>query len=514
MSDKKHIDRLFQEKLKDFEAIPSQDVWENISAKLEGSKKDRKVIPLWWKIAGIAAGFILLLTIGNLVLGTENTPVDQNTTVDSDQNSDPDAIDNTNSQDQNDPIKFDDASNSDGLVEDNVDPANEINDNEPIGPEEKSSKLTTDQNDRSKKAVVTNNNNPTLNQNNKSNAVINNDKRIQDAVTNNQADDNPDTIEKEGTIEKEKADELIKSNTSDAETAVTINKAEEDRSTNEGNIKSDEALKNEIEEAGKESLTDAVENAKEDETEDKEDDLDEKKQRWSVLPNVAPVYFNSFGKGSAIDDQFTNNAISGEINLSYGLAGAYQISDKLTVRAGINQLKLGYSTDDVIVYNNIEPTVEDKPLKNVALNSSSQNLSFLSATGINAAPVPAIVADNISSSLDQKFGFIEIPMELEYKISDKKLDLSIIGGFSTLFLNENEVYSSLQGQRMLLGEATNIKKTSFSANLGLGVKYEMSERFNLNLEPVLKYHLNTFSDTSGDFNPYFIGVYTGFSFKF
>ncbi|MBT8273198.1 MAG: porin family protein, partial [Bacteroidia bacterium] len=101
-----------------------------------------------------------------------------------------------------------------------------------------------------------------------------------------------------------------------------------------------------------------------------------------------------------------------------------------------------------------------------------------------------------------------------YKISDKKLDLSIIGGFSTLFLNENEVYSSLQGQRMLLGEATNIKKTSFSANLGLGVKYEMSERFNLNLEPVLKYHLNTFSDTSGDFNPYFIGVYTGFSFKF
>ncbi|MBT8273820.1 MAG: hypothetical protein KJO77_08440, partial [Bacteroidia bacterium] len=373
MSDKKHIDRLFQEKLKDFEAIPSQDVWENISAKLEGSKKDRKVIPLWWKIAGIAAGFILLLTIGNLVLGTENTPVDQNTTVDSDQNSDPDAIDNTNSQDQNDPIKFDDASNSDGLVEDNVDPANEINDNEPIGPEEKSSKLTTDQNDRSKKAVVTNNNNPTLNQNNKSNAVINNDKRIQDAVTNNQADDNPDTIEKEGTIEKEKADELIKSNTSDAETAVTINKAEEDRSTNEGNIKSDEALKNEIEEAGKESLTDAVENAKEDETEDKEDDLDEKKQRWSVLPNVAPVYFNSFGKGSAIDDQFTNNAISGEINLSYGLAGAYQISDKLTVRAGINQLKLGYSTDDVIVYNNLEPTAEDKPLKNVALNSSSQN---------------------------------------------------------------------------------------------------------------------------------------------
>ena len=32
MSDKKHIDRLFQEGFKDFEATPSDAVWENIEA--------------------------------------------------------------------------------------------------------------------------------------------------------------------------------------------------------------------------------------------------------------------------------------------------------------------------------------------------------------------------------------------------------------------------------------------------------------------------------------------------
>ena len=39
-------------------------------------------------------------------------------------------------------------------------------------------------------------------------------------------------------------------------------------------------------------------------------------------------------------------------------------------------------------------------------------------------------------------------------------------------------------------------------------------KLNLNLEPVFKYQLNTFTNTSGDFRPYFVGFYTGLSFKF
>jgi len=61
MNDKKHIDRLFQEKLKDFEATPSHAVWENISAELQAEEKDRKVIPLWLKLSAIAAVLLLLL---------------------------------------------------------------------------------------------------------------------------------------------------------------------------------------------------------------------------------------------------------------------------------------------------------------------------------------------------------------------------------------------------------------------------------------------------------------------
>jgi len=76
------------------------------------------------------------------------------------------------------------------------------------------------------------------------------------------------------------------------------------------------------------------------------------------------------------------------------------------------------------------------------------------------------------------------------------------------------MYSVLNGDKVLLGEAQNINVTSYSANFGLGLNYNLSEKINLNLEPTFKYQINTFRDTSCDFQPYFIGIYTGLSYKF
>ena len=55
---------------------------------------------------------------------------------------------------------------------------------------------------------------------------------------------------------------------------------------------------------------------------------------------------------------------------------------------------------------------------------------------------------------------------------------------------------------------------SYSANFGIGVNYSISKQLRFNLEPTFKYQINTFNDTSGNFQPFFIGVYTGLSFKF
>ena len=56
---KKDIERLFQEKFKDFEATPPLESWANIEERLNQKKKKRRVIPFWFKTSGIAATLIL-----------------------------------------------------------------------------------------------------------------------------------------------------------------------------------------------------------------------------------------------------------------------------------------------------------------------------------------------------------------------------------------------------------------------------------------------------------------------
>ncbi|HEU4497419.1 MAG TPA: hypothetical protein VFR70_10240, partial [Flavobacterium sp.] len=63
MKEKKNIERLFQEKFKDFEAVPPPKIWNNIEAELQ-KKKRRKAIPIWFKLSGAAAVLIISFLIG------------------------------------------------------------------------------------------------------------------------------------------------------------------------------------------------------------------------------------------------------------------------------------------------------------------------------------------------------------------------------------------------------------------------------------------------------------------
>ena len=78
MKVKKNIDDLFKDSFKNFEAVPSPDVWKNIQTKLK-EEDDRKVIPIWVKFSGIAALLALFFTIGKSLLNDSfnqtNTPV-------------------------------------------------------------------------------------------------------------------------------------------------------------------------------------------------------------------------------------------------------------------------------------------------------------------------------------------------------------------------------------------------------------------------------------------------------
>ena len=91
MKDNKNIERLFQEKFKDFEATPPQESWNIIASRLNEKKKKKRVIPIWFRYSGIASSLFL---VGGLIWNftannneTENLPNFENSIVNADESS-------------------------------------------------------------------------------------------------------------------------------------------------------------------------------------------------------------------------------------------------------------------------------------------------------------------------------------------------------------------------------------------------------------------------------------------
>ena len=508
MSDKKNIDRLFMEKLKDFEATPSDSVWKNISAKLPSAGREKKGIPIWWRVAGVAAALLLLFTISQIILNNNTTTSSQETIINVDSKKDSkstdlqDAINNENT-----------IAEEKNVSEDLKTESSNMSSSSPVT----NSDTTPTRNYNSVKESENRNvtgNNKTQNDNRNISNIGKKELFTSSGLTKNAIADNSDSNLSQDkvqniSIDEVKIDALLNPVDNTPETKDTVETTLTNTNVDENITESEESIA--IIEEDKLSITEEIA-ANVDEN--IEDTTEEEFERWSIASSIAPVYFNTFGKGSSIHPQFNNNSKTGDINMSYGISGSYAINKKLSVRVGLNKVNLGYSTNDVIVYTNIDGTNDGELLRNVKLNEAGENLSFISVDEFSFVQVPGIFSNFIESSIDQKLGFIEIPLELEYRISNKKMGISVIGGFSALFLQDNEIYSVLNGNSTLLGKATNINNTSFSANFGLGFDFKISDKFNLNLEPVLKYQLNTFNNTSGNFKPYFIGVYSGLSFKF
>jgi hypothetical protein len=105
-------------------------------------------------------------------------------------------------------------------------------------------------------------------------------------------------------------------------------------------------------------------------------------------------------------------------------------------------------------------------------------------------------------------------MEMSYSVINQKLGIEVLGGFSTMFLSQNEVNIVSSGLDMSIGEANNLNSIHFSGNLGFGIKYNIWKKLAAKIEPVFKYQFNTFSNNDGNFRPYVFGVYSGFSYTF
>lgn len=237
--------------------------------------------------------------------------------------------------------------------------------------------------------------------------------------------------------------------------------------------------------------------------------------KWNIKPQVAPVFYNSLSNGSPIDGQFASNSKNYDKDLSVGVGLNYALSDRLSIRSGVNTVNLNYATQDIQFYASLEGSTANVSAKGVRTARNASIVVTTRSEGFADGFATNAMRDGYNGSMVQTTGYIEVPLEMSYALLQKRFGIHVIGGVSTLFLNQNKVsVVSTQGLATDVGEAQNLNDIHFSTNVGLGFKYRIFKALEANFEPTFKYQVNTYSRDAGSFKPYFIGLYSGISFSF
>ena len=515
MKESKNIDRLFQEKFKDFEALPGDHVWDGIAASRD--KKDRKIIPIWlWRLGGIAALLALLITIGSI--WTSKSSENQ-------------VVDTENTQEKN---------AQEGIVENPaiVNPDQDLQtplDN--AGDEKSPSGIATVSGEQGNlKESSSTNNNTTQNKANtaQTGIAINNNKTSGataeklNSNTDNSTVNTAATAYTNNTTDNtaialgENQNREVKTAAENEDKPTTPLFKEDINTTNE--VISEEGIAANEEQsentANTKSLVETAQLIAQQEEEDSRIEDNSTRRKWDVGAVAAPVFYSDFG-GSGIDPQFNDNSKTRNANLSYGVQVSYAINDKLKIRSGISNVDLSYNTNDIAFIPGDQGFVgQELALRGVDVNNRGLTILVLDQRGNGASDIAQQAfpgGGNIAisdGSLVQSLNYYEIPMEALYVLSDKRIGVELIGGLSTLILNNDQIEIESNGARTLIGNSNAVNDVSFTTNIGIGLNYKLTDKVKINLEPSLKYQLNAFDDAVGDFRPYIIGVYTGINYRF
>lgn len=564
MKENKNIERLFQEKFKDFEVTPPDFVWENIQEKLHPKEKKRRVIPFWFKTTGIAASFIAIMSVVFLNINTDfkntNSNNNKNTVVNSETNevnknsnqnienhkintsesninqnnsnssfineTKNNSIVNTNSVNKSSGSKTDLKFNKNSIQKSNTyKTSNSFVSNHKKQSNTNSFKKNKTIFNRSNYGIVINQNNKTKSTKNSLKVYTSNSEIIHFNTSKNNASNSG--IADINSIKNSN----FNSGLTDINTFNSSNPTSKNNTNNNGilvendlgNLDTNSTNIVAVEETKIDTTAIATttieENPMEKLLREKETkkvaDEKEKWSKWAVNSFVSPIFFNSFANGSPISNEFASNEKTFNNSTSYGVGVSYNVNKRLSVKTGVSNLNLDYDTENIAFYSSFEDQSKISNT-NIERNSNGKYLVLKHEKDISKSVIEnqMIPSNQNSGKLNQKTQYVEVPLELSYAILNKKIGIAIKGGMSTLFLTENVISLSGNDGNMQIGKASNLNNVHFSSNVGLGLSYNFMKNFQVNVEPTLKYQINTFNKNAEDFSPYVIGVNTGISYKF
>jgi hypothetical protein len=264
----------------------------------------------------------------------------------------------------------------------------------------------------------------------------------------------------------------------------------------------------------------------------------QKKVRWLIGAQVSPAFNVSGSSHSQVYASNMLNSSNNPVDVGGGISVEYKKSKRLSVQSGVYYSGLGQasgnssrssansdymfaSADRGAEYFNTSVNIDTKSSK-MMMNSAAGVIEFSSVpSGIvlganldeNAMVSNAVVVSD--ARFVQNFEYIEIPLYLRYTIIDSRFDVEMMGGFSSNVLVGNQTFMESGDGKNLVGKTQDMQLLNYSGTLGVGLKYGLSKRVFLNVEPRVKYYLNSLNNNSSvTYKPYTIGVFTGLSYEF
>jgi len=257
-----------------------------------------------------------------------------------------------------------------------------------------------------------------------------------------------------------------------------------------------------------------------------------KKAQWAVGAQISPDYsVNRSSHSSQYASNMINYASNSPVELGGGISVEYKSKKRWSLQSGIYYSGLAQTsgntshTNSDLMYSG-PSSATSNTLVNIVANRMSMN-SNAGVIEFNSIPsgivlntnledktmASAIVASN--AQFTQNFEYLEIPLYLRYTIIDSRFDVELLGGLSSNVLVGNGAYVDGSSGKTLVGTTKDMQLLNYSGTFGLGLKYGLSRHIFLNVEPRVKYYLNSLNNNAEvSYKPYTIGVFSGISYQF
>lgn len=258
-----------------------------------------------------------------------------------------------------------------------------------------------------------------------------------------------------------------------------------------------------------------------------------RKNQWLVGAQVSPALsVNRSNHSSQYASDMLNSSNTSPVDLGGGLSVQYKAGKRWSIQSGIYYAGLEQSSGNTGHSGRNEYALDSKGAEyfNAPVNFNASNMVMNSSAGVielKSVPMGVVVGNTMEEKLTnsavmvtdarftQNFQYLEIPLYLRYTLLDARFDVELMGGVSSNVLVGNNTYMDSSTGKSLVGSTQDMQNINYSGALGVGLKYGLSKRIYLNLEPRVKYYLNSLNNNPQvNYKPYTIGVFTGVSYEF